>query len=256
MSEENQKVAIITGAGSGIGFASAQYFAHRSYRVLLVDLDHSALLRCCEQIEHNGGICAAFTADVRHEQSAKDYCAQAFSQWGRIDTLVANAGVQTGGSLLESTDEDWQNIIDINLKGVAYACKTVLPFMCGQKSGSLVLVSSVNAISGAPGMAIYDASKAALLGLMRNLAIDYGKDQIRVNAICPGNTLTDFHLQRMAEKGINAEEIREMTAGYGLLGRIAEPDEIARAIYFLASEESSFVTGHTLIADGGFSLSN
>jgi meso-butanediol dehydrogenase/(S,S)-butanediol dehydrogenase/diacetyl reductase len=103
-------------------------------------------------------------------------------------------------------------------------------------------------------MAIYDMSKAGALALMRNLAVEYGKHGIRVNAVCPGNTITDFHINNMAKKGISVEQLREMTRGYGLLDRAAEPEEIANIMYFLANDESSFITGQAIIADGGFSV--
>ena len=118
------------------------------------------------------------------------------------------------------------------------------------------MTASVNAVTGSAGMAIYDASKAGVLALMRNLAVEHGAQGIRVNAVCPGNTITDFHINRMAEKGIDIEQIREMTKGYGLLGRAAEPSEIADAIYFLASEQAAFITGQALPVDGGFSLAS
>ena len=179
---------------------------------------------------------------------------QALSAWGRIDMLVANAGVQIGGGLLEADEGDWERILAVNLKGVAYCCKAVVPAMLQQGSGAIVVVSSVNALVGSAGMAIYDMSKAGVLALMRSLATEFGQRGIRVNAVCPGNTLTDFHVEKMARKGVSVEQIREMTSGYGLLGRIAEPDEIANAIYFLASEQASFISGHALVVDGGFSV--
>ena len=125
-----------------------------------------------------------------------------------------------------------------------------------QQHGSIVIVSSVNASVGSAGMAMYDASKAAVLALMRNLAVENGEYGIRVNAVCPGATITDYHLQRAAARGMTAEQLREATQGYGLLGRAAEPEEIARTIYFLASDQASFITGQTLFVDGGFSATS
>ena len=126
--------------------------------------------------------------------------------------------------------------------------------MVKRGAGSIVIISSVNALVGTPGMAIYDMSKAAVLALTRNLATEFGTHGIRVNAVCPGNTLTDFHIEKMARKGVSVEQIRELTRGYGLLGRIAEPAEIANVVLFLAGEQASFVTGQTLAVDGGFSV--
>ncbi len=256
MTSPQQKVAIITGAGAGIGQACALRFAANNHNVLLLDLSREALERTSEKISEKGGISIAMAGDIANEETSQNACEKAIAEWGRIDVLVANAGVQIGGQLLETEEEDWDKIIGVNLKGIAYSAKAVLPKMIAQGKGALVMVSSINAIDGAAGMAIYDASKAAVLGLMRSLAIDHGKHGVRVNAICPGNTLSDFHINRMAEQGVDLEELRAMTKGYGLLDRAAEPFEIANAIYFLASDEASFITGHTLVADGGYSISN
>ncbi len=207
-----------------------------------------------DQVIAASGDVVAIPADISQASACEQVAQQALSAWGRIDTLVANAGVQIGGSLLDADEEDWERILAVNLKGVAYCCKAVIPAMLQQGSGSIVVVSSVNALVGSPGMAIYDMSKAGVLALMRSLATEFGLRGIRVNAVCPGNTLTDFHIEKMARKGVSIEQIRAMTSDYGLLGRIAEPDEIANAIHFLASEQASFVTGHALVVDGGFSV--
>lgn len=207
-----------------------------------------------DQVTAASGDVLWIPADVSQASACEQVVQQALSAWGRIDMLVANAGVQIGGSLLEADEGDWERILAVNLKGVAYCCKAVIPAMLQQGSGSIVVVSSVNALVGSPGMAIYDMSKAGVLALMRSLATEFGLRGIRVNAVCPGNTLTDFHVEKMARKGVSIEQIRTMTSGYGLLGRIAEPDEIANAIHFLASEQASFVTGHALVVDGGFSV--
>jgi len=247
-------VAIVTGAGSGIGKACALRFAAAGAKVALTDLDLAALEAVCAQVTAAGGEALPFMADVADPHSCENVARQVLAAWGRIDSLTANAGVQIGGSLLDASEEDWNRIIGVNLKGVAYSCKAVIPAMLEQGAGAIVLVSSVNALVGSPGMAIYDMSKAGVLALMRSLAAEFGARGIRVNAVCPGNTLTDFHINNMAKKGVTVEQIHAMTKGYGLLGRIAEPVEIANAIYFLASGQSSFITGHTLVVDGGFSV--
>ena len=192
--------------------------------------------------------------DIADEASCQRAAQRLVDAWGRIDTLVANAGVQTGGRLLDTTPEEWTRILQVNLNGTAYCSKAVLPVMQRQKSGSIVIVSSVNALVATPGMTVYDMSKAAVLGLTRSLAAEHGAEGIRVNAVCPGNTLTDYHIDGMARRGISVEQIREMTRGYGLLGRIAEPEEIASAIAFLAGEQAAFITGQALAVDGGFSV--
>jgi meso-butanediol dehydrogenase/(S,S)-butanediol dehydrogenase/diacetyl reductase len=249
-----QAVVIITGAGAGIGRACALRFARAGCAVLSADLDETSAGDTRDQILQGGGQALALAIDVSDAGSCERMATTALDAWGRIDVLVANAGVQIGGNLLEATENDWETILGVNSKGVALCCRSVLPSMIAQARGSIVINSSINALRGSPGMAIYDMSKAAVLGLARSLAVEYGSRGIRVNAVCPGNTITDFHIKRMAEKGIDVDQIREMSSGYALLGRAAEPGEIANAVYFLASEEASFITGHTLCVDGGFSV--
>ena len=248
------KVVIVTGAGSGIGRACALRFAKAGVRVALTDINSDALETLAGRIEAGGGDTLWIKADVSDANACEDVAQQVLSAWGRVDMLVANAGVQIGGSLLEADEGDWDKILSVNLKGVAYSCKSVIPAMLEQGAGSIVVNSSINALVGSAGMAIYDMSKAGVLALTRNLATEFGSKGIRVNAVCPGNTLTEFHIDSMADKGVSIEQLREMTKGYGLLARVAEPHEIANVIYFLASDEASFVTGQSLAVDGGFSV--
>ena len=254
MSEIMKQVAVITGAGAGIGKACTRYFAKKSYRVVVTDIDPERVAEVSDEIIMAGGDAIGLTGDISSGKTAQEINQQALDTWGRIDVLVANAGIQTGGSLLDTEERDWDKLIAVNLKGVAHSCKSVLPAMREQQHGAIVIVSSVNALVGSAGMAMYDASKAAVLALMRNLAVENGEYGIRVNAVAPGATLTDYHLQRAARRGMSAHQLREATRGYGLLGRAAEPEEIASAIYFLASAEASFMTGQTLFVDGGFSV--
>jgi 2-hydroxycyclohexanecarboxyl-CoA dehydrogenase len=251
---DQRKVAIVTGAGSGIGRACALRFADAGMRVAVTDIDADALQGVAERLAAARADVLGIPADVADAAAGEQAAQQVLAAWGRIDVLVANAGVQIAGRLLEASEDDWDRILAVNLKGVAYSCKSVIPAMLRQASGSIVIVSSVNALVGSANMAVYDMSKAGVLALTRSLASEYGASGIRVNAVCPGNTLTDFHIDKMARKGVSAEQLRAMTRGYGLLGRIAEPEEIANAIHFLASEQASFITGQSLVVDGGFSV--
>ncbi|MDJ0926545.1 MAG: SDR family NAD(P)-dependent oxidoreductase [Gammaproteobacteria bacterium] len=254
ISDAGRKVALITGGGSGIGRASALRFATAGYRVAITDIDPAALADAEAQLVAAGGESLGFPADVADFGACGRVAADVLSIWGRLDALIANAGVQIGGSLLDADDADCDKILAVNLMGVANSCKAVLPAMQEQRSGAIVIVSSINALVGSVGMTLYDMSKAAVLALARSLATEFGTQGIRVNAVCPGNTITDFHINRMAKQGVSVDQIRAMTSGYGLLGRAAEPAEIANAIHFLASEEASFITGQTLVVDGGFSV--
>jgi 2-hydroxycyclohexanecarboxyl-CoA dehydrogenase len=229
-------------------------FSRAGFAVLVSDISAHSANSSCKEITDHGGTAHALVSDVSSAESCQAMANTAVELWGRIDVLVANAGVQTGGSLLDSHESDWDKILGVNLKGVAHSCKAVLPAMIRQSEGAIVINSSINALLGSAGMAIYDMSKAAVLALVRNLAVEYGGTGIRVNAVCPGNTITDFHINRMAEKGITVDQIRQMSKGYALLDRAAEPEEIANAIHFLASAEASFITGQTLCVDGGFSV--
>lgn len=248
-----KQTAVITGAGAGIGRACAGYFATQGHRVVVADIDPERVAGAVAAITGRGGEAIGITGDISLEETAHEIRDKSLEAWGRVDVLVANAGIQTGGSLLDTGEQDWDRIMAVNLKGVAHPCKSVLPAMREQRQGSIVIVSSVNAAVGSAGMAMYDASKAAVLALMRNLAVENGEYGIRVNAVCPGATLTDYHLDRAAGKGMTPEQLREAARGYGLLGRAAEPQEIASAIGFLASDQASFITGQTLFVDGGFS---
>jgi NAD(P)-dependent dehydrogenase (short-subunit alcohol dehydrogenase family) len=250
----NQKVVIVTGAGAGIGRACAIRFSEAGYSVLVSDINEITAEDTVRQICESGGDALATGVDVSDRQACLSLGAAAVEKWGRIDALVANAGIQQGGSLLESDEEDWDRILGINLKGAAWCCEAVLPTMLGQGSGAIVLNSSINAVRGSPGMAIYDISKAGVLALMRSLAVEHGRQGLRVNAVCPGTTISDFHINRLADQGLTVEDIRALFTDHGLLGRAAEPPEIANAIYFLASKEASFVTGQALYVDGGLSV--
>ena len=252
--QTNNKVAIITGAAAGIGKACAKRLAEGGMRVVLSDLDAARLDYAIKSIAKPGTELAPIVADVAIPADCDAVAKAAIERWGHVDVLVANAGVQLGGSLVDTSREDWSRILDVNLNGVAYSCRAVLPAMREQGGGSIVIVSSVNAVVGSAGMAVYDMSKAGVLALMRNIAAEYGTDGIRANAVCPGNTITDFHIDNMAKQGKTVEDIRELMHEYGLLGRAAEPAEIANAVHFLASDEASFVTGHALMVDGGYSI--
>ena len=251
-----KQIAVITGAGAGIGRACAGYFAKQGYRVVIADIDPERVAKATAEITGSGVEAIGISGDIALEETALLIRDKTLDTWGRIDVLVANAGIQTGGSLLDTGEQDWDRVLAVNLKGVGHSCKSVLPVMQDQRSGAIVIVSSVNAAVGSAGMAMYDASKAAVLALMRNLAVENGEYGIRVNAVAPGATITDYHLQRAADKGMTPEQLREAARGYGLLGRAAEPEEIAAAILFLASDQASFITGQTLLADGGFSVTS
>lgn len=247
-------VAVITGAGAGIGKACALRFAKEGARVVVVDrnaADGNATVALLKPLGAEALFC---DADVSREKDCTLFAEAALKQFGRIDVLVANAGIRVFGTVLEATEEDWDKMLAVNLKGVSFSCKAVLPAMIGQKSGAIVMIGSTTAMAGRTDMPIYDATKFGVLSLTRSLAATYGKHGIRANAVCPSKTITDFHINNARSKGISPEQFRDSFKDYGLLGRAGESHEVAAAVYFLASREASFITGQYLMVDGGFSI--
>lgn len=255
MSAQN-RVAIITGGGAGIGKACALRFAREGFRVVVAEISEEDGQQTQELIQSHGGEVIFCQGDVSREADAQVWARVALDKWGRLDVLVANAGVQISGDVFETSEADWERVIGVNLKGVAYSCKAVLPAMVEQGSGAIVLISSINALLGVGGgnMLAYDASKAGVLALTRSLAIAHGNDGIRVNAICPGVTVTEFHERRAAARGQTPEELRASLEGHALLGRPAEPDQIASAVFFMAGDDASHITGQSLVVDGGLTV--
>jgi meso-butanediol dehydrogenase/(S,S)-butanediol dehydrogenase/diacetyl reductase len=249
------RVSIVTGGGAGIGRACVDHFAQQGWHVVAADIDARAARAAAEAAQGRHAIeCEGIECDVADRDQCEAFAQLALERWGRIDAFVANAGLQTAGRLLDATDSDWERLVAVNLKGVLNGCRAVLPTMIARHDGRIVLVSSINAVLSPSGMTIYDMTKTGVLGITRSLAVDHGRDGIRVNAVCPGATITDHHLRLAAARGMSEDDLRKRTAGYGLLGRVAEPVEIASAIHFLASDAASFVTGATLVVDGGFTI--
>ena len=249
------RVCVVTGGGAGIGKACVLQFAQAGFHVLAADLDQQAAEAAAAEAQARYRIDAlGVRCDVAEMRDCAAAAASALARWGRIDALVANAGVQTAGRFLDTDQAHWDRLVSVNLQGVANSCRAVLPAMLAQHDGRIVLVSSINALLSPPGMTVYDMTKTGVIGLARSLAVDHGRDGVRVNAVCPGATITDHHLRLAAQRGQTEADLRARTKGYGLLGRVAEPAEIAAAIHFLISDAASFVTGATLVVDGGFTV--
>ncbi|MGH2355295.1 MAG: SDR family NAD(P)-dependent oxidoreductase [Chloroflexota bacterium] len=251
------KVALVTGGGGGIGEATARLFWEEGARVAVVDNDAAAAQQAAAGIDPGGERVLAVAADLSQEPEAERAVRETVARFGRLDALANVAGVRVYGPITEATVQSWGFILGVNLLAASYCAKFAVPEMARNGGGSIVNVSSANAIKGRSGMAQYDATKAALLALTRAMAYDHADQGIRVNALCPGGTLTMFHVRRRAAaKGISLEEAEaEMRAAGSrvLLKRQAEPREIAYGILFLACPESSYVTGATLMVDGGLS---
>ncbi|HEX6331449.1 MAG TPA: SDR family oxidoreductase [Actinomycetota bacterium] len=244
------KVAIVSGGGTGIGAAAARRFAAEGASVVVTGRRPDPLEVVATE---TGG--AAVAGDVTEPQHAEAVVALARERFGGLDVVVGNAGVGFGGSAGDADDERWVRTIDVNVTGVLRLVRAALPELLERGGGSIVLVSSVSGLVGGPDSAAYDTSKAALLGLVRSLAIDYGPRGIRANAVCPGWVITPMGDESMdelaAERGITREEAYALATAHVPLGRPATAEEIAACCLFLASEESSIVTGAALVADGG-----
>ncbi len=252
------RVCLITGGSGGIGAATARLFWQEGAAVALVDLDATALDDTARDISPTGERIIVLAANLVDEGEAARAVRETVDRFGKLDVLANIAAVRVYGPVTDATSESWDHILGVNLRAVANCCKYAIPHMAASGGGSIVNVSSANASVGRSGMAQYDASKAALLALTRSMACDHAKQGIRVNTVSPGPTLTPFHVRnRSAKTGESLEEaeaaMRSAGASNTLLGRQAEPIEIAYAMLFLAGPESSYVTGANFAIDGGIS---
>ena len=241
------KVAIVTGGASGIGRATAELFAVERAMVVIADVDEAGGQATVAALVDRGAGAEFVRTDVRHRADVQRLVARAVERFGRVDILVNNAGVNILGDVVEVADEEYDLMMDTNVRGTFLCTKFVLPHMRAAGGGVIVNVASVAALVGARRNVVYDASKGAVLNMTRALAVDHAPDGIRVNCICPGLVDTPM-TQRWLAGQENPDQIRR----YGLLQRPARPEEIAQAILFLASDMSSYMTGGYLAVDGGF----
>lgn len=250
------RTALITGAGAGIGAAASHLFCQEGAAVLMVDANAEALERTREAILQAlpGARLACATADVSDEAAAAAAVGQCVQQWGGLDTLVNNAAMRNYSAAADATAAEWQAMVGVNLVGMSNYCRAALPALRQSGTGSIVNVSSCYAVTGRKGMALYDATKAAQLAYTRSLAFEQAAHGVRANAVCPGSTLTDFHVGRARNAGKSVEQLRTERKDTSLIGRWASPEEIAWPILWLASREASFITGTTLMVDGGLHI--
>jgi NAD(P)-dependent dehydrogenase (short-subunit alcohol dehydrogenase family) len=244
-----EKVAIVTGAASGIGRSTAILFAREGARLVLNDLDARAL----EAVQRSIDGTRIVAGNVAEEDTARRLAEQAVSAFGRIDILVNNAGIHFARDVTEMTVEEWDRLMDVNLKSMFLCCKYAVAQMLKQKNGAIVNLASISSFIGQEMNGVstfaYNVTKAGALQLTKSLATRYASDGIRVNCVCPGNVETNI-VKRSTPAEV-AAFWRHASAAEPV-GRNAQPEEIANAILFLASDESSFVTGAPLIVDGGY----
>lgn len=238
------KIAIITGGGTGIGLSCSKLFCQEGAQAVIFGRRQDRLDQAVEEI---GDQALAVSGDITCNEDIKRLVKTTVNTYGRVDILINNAGVFTGSPVHEMQDSDWDNLLNINLTGVFKLTREVLPHMMQQQSGSLIHISSILGLVATPNVAAYNTSKGALNQFSRSLAVEYGSSGIRSNAVCPGLIATEMTEELMNDK----ELMKEWSKNYPI-GRFGQPDDIAQACLFLASDESSFVTGTLLPVDGGY----
>jgi NAD(P)-dependent dehydrogenase (short-subunit alcohol dehydrogenase family) len=242
-------VALVTGAGRGIGLAAAKALADAGASVVVVDRDEEAISTAAERLRSAGHNAIAVTCDVTDKVQVAAMVDRAVGTYGRLDAAFNNAGVNSEGApLLDTSDDEFERIIDINLRGVWNCMKAELRQMTAQGAGVIVNCSSIGGMVGSKGRSAYSASKHAVIGLTRSAALDYATSGIRINAVCPGIINTPMAVE--VTKNYDPEIVKAMVAREPI-GRFGEPEEIAAAVVWLCSPAASFMVGHAMAVDGG-----
>ncbi|GLV54014.1 beta-ketoacyl-ACP reductase [Dictyobacter sp. S3.2.2.5] len=241
-----ERVAVVTGSGSGIGRAIAQIFAAEGAAVVVVDRVGDRARETVSQLTEAGGKALAVVADVASARDVEAIVSQALQVYGRVDILVNNAGLALGDDILSITEEEWDTNLAVVLKSVYLCSRALLPGMIERGQGAIVNIASVNGLNGL-GEEAYSAAKAGMINLTKNMAVKYGSSGVRVNCICPGTIRTPI-FQPDLERD---PQLFERLAKWYPLGRVGEPEDIARAALFLASDDASWITGTAMVVDGG-----
>ncbi len=245
------KIAIVTGAGSGIGRETAKLFAQEGAHVVVTDSNGASAKQVASEIEAGGGRAEAAVLDVTKAKDVQGLIEGVAARHGRLDILVNNAGYGIKGSVVETTEAEWDALMAVNVKGVFLGCKYAIPIMERQGGGVIVNTASTVSRVGVPDRAAYCASKGAVASLTRAMALDHVRSNIRVNCVAPG-TIDSPYFDEMFKKSADPDGMRRALEARQPMNRLGKPIEIARAILFLASDESSFCTGSSLFADGGW----
>lgn len=246
-------VAMVTGAASGIGEASAIALAKRGYRVVIADVREDAANRVAQCMKVQGYEALAVTVDVADEHSVRNMVERVIFAWRRIDVLINSAGLESCSPFLDIALSEFKRVMDVNTTGTWLCCQEVLPHMLRQQHGAIVNISSIAGQKGGGllGTAAYATSKGAVIAMTKSLAREFARSGVRINAVAPAFTITDFVKRQLEKKAPGfIDTIMALTP----MGRGAQPSEIAAVIAFLASEEASFVTGHVYNADGGTAI--
>ncbi|MHA1229997.1 MAG: SDR family NAD(P)-dependent oxidoreductase [Candidatus Helarchaeota archaeon] len=250
------KVIILTGAASGIGKATAVLFAKEGAKLVLADINESGLKETLNLIEKEGKSADIMKVDVSKASEVKKMIDTTYEKYGKIDVLINNAGVVRVGPIEDFTEEDYDLLINVNLKGTFFGCKYVVPYFKKQGYGNIINLASVAAHIGQVNHANYCSTKAGVLAITKALGLELAPYNIRVNSVSPGATDTPMLRSDVAknarERGVDFEVVKKEFEQEGVMGRWATPDEIAFGLLFLASDESSYMTGADILIDGGW----
>ena len=246
------KIALVTGAGSGIGASIAQVFAKAGAHVIVTDIKPDGAETTVAQIKSAGGRADSMQVDVSDELSVQRVAEKFYAAHTHLDILVNNAGIGHVGTITQTTAADLDRLHGVNVRGVFSMTKAFLPRMLERKTGNIINLASIGGVVGIRDRLAYCTTKFAVVGLTKSMALDHAAEGIRVNCICPGRVETPFVSARLKEYPDPEKAYREMSATQAL-GRMAKPDEIAHAALYLASDESSFITGTAFLIDGGWS---
>ena len=249
----DRKVVIVTGAAAGIGEASARLFAREGAHLVLVDIDAERLGCLALELEASGTQVLEIACDVADGAQCARVVDLTIAQFGKIDVLFNNAGIVLNGSLAECTEDEWQRTIDVNLKSMYLLCRSAIPVMQRRGSGCIINMSSIAGTNGVSNRGAYSVSKAGVIGLTKSVAVDFVKDGIRANCICPATVDTPSLRQRIAGSEDPEAALRAFIARQPM-GRMGRAEEIAALALYLASDDSRFMTGQAIIVDGGMKL--
>ncbi len=253
MNRLQNKVIIITGAGSGVGQAATTLFTKEGAKVVAADINMKNAEVTAKLVKDAGGEATPFFADVSKTDDVKNLIDKTVQMYGRLDVLYNNAGIAVTGTLLDTSEEMWDRTMNTNLKSVFLTCKFAIPYMLKQGGGTIINTASVNGLVGLPNDAVYDASKGGVVLLTKATALDFGTKNIRVNCICPGTIDTPFTHNALKEYGNYQENLEMLKKMNAALQRLVKPMEVAQLALFLASDESSAITGAAYVVDAGYS---